>query len=442
MIIEKIYSQMLYHIRKISSFIRNTKNSRDENISFILSGDVDHITHLFSLALKQFTALSELNQALIPSDLSHEIEYTLVAINEEFIMALNNNRMNQISSETIEAAELKFFELENLINQFGNALEENLAEQSRRAKELLEIIVKSNAVIIPYKSQRDISLSTHHFLDEIDKGIILHLYVPNGRYQEDQLANFLRLFESYLQRVENLQVFIETRKTLHGQIYEFKSKTIAMNLTDVEVALSRFDQFMGLCQYDQKRAEAILLKAGMNASEASRLLTKYMKEYQRLQLDYEHERERKMHDFEGKVLDLRHRLESEALEVASGTDISLTQALQPSTLLSLPNNLDPIGITISNSSVIINPGIQSYIEQAIYGDIHYATEDKKLLDLFAKYAQGLEAVRLRSDLEQLKDTSSQEAERRTAKEKIVSFLAKVGPVIGQSTLDVLTVYVE
>ncbi len=34
----------------------------------------------------------------------------------------------------------------------------------------------------------------------------------------------------------------------------------------------------------------------------------------------------------------------------------------------------------------------------------------ELLGLFIKYAQGLETVRLRSDLEQLKDTSSPEVE--------------------------------
>ena len=115
---------------------------------------------------------------------------------------------------------------------------------------------------------------------------------------------------------------------------------------------------------------------------------------------------------------------------------------QPSALLSLPHNLDPIGITISNSSVIINPGIQSYIEQAIYGDIHYTTEDKYLLQFFEQYAKGLEGIRLRSDLEQLKDTSVSEVERKTVKQKIVGFLSKVAPAIGQSALTILTTYLE
>jgi len=143
-----------------------------------------------------------------------------------------------------------------------------------------------------------------------------------------------------------------------------------------------------------------------------------------------------------KMLDLRQRLESEAFEVTHDTSLAIPQSVQPITLLALPHNPDPISFTISNSSVIINPGIQSYVEQAIYGDIHYNTEDKELLHLFERYAERLESVVLRSELEQLKDTSSSEAERKTAKQKIAGFLSKVAPAIGQSALTVLTAYLE
>lgn len=209
-----------------------------------------------------------------------------------------------------------------------------------------------------------------------------------------------------------------------------------MNATNMEVAFARFEQFMSLCQNDLKQAEALLLKTGMNPSEASRLLTKYGKEYQRLLLDIEHERERK-------VLDLRQRLESETLELAHGMSLSVNTSIQPSALLSLSPHAEAISsIMVSNSTVIINPGLQSYVEQAIYGDIHYTTEDKELLELFMKYAQGLEVARLRSDLEQLKDTSLSDVERKTAKQKIMGFLGKVAPAIRQSALTVLTAYVE
>ncbi len=325
-------------------------------------------------------------------------------------------------------------EIEDVFRQLETDFLE-FAERLERATQLLQTMQTSGVELVPYKKKTEISLRVHHFLDELDRGVIFHLYVPNGRYQEDQLASFLRLFESYLQRVEKLQFFIDTRRTLHGQIYEFKSKNTIINSSEIEVAFSRFESFMSLCQNDQKKAEALLLRTGMNPSEASRLMTKYVKDYQRLLLDIEHERERKM-------LDLRQRLESEAFELTHDTSLAVPQSAQPTALLSLPNNLDPISFTISNSSVIINPGIQSYVEQAIYGDIHYATEDRELLHLFERYAERLESIRLRSDLEQLKDTSSSEAERKTAKQKIAGFLSKVAPAIGQSALTVLTAYLE
>ena len=203
----------------------------------------------------------------------------------------------------------------------------------------------------------------------------------------------------------------------------------------MEAAFTRFEDFMNLCQNDLKNAEEIMVRTGINTSEANRLLTKYTKEYKRLLLDIGHERERKM-------LNLRQRLESEAFELTNATDLAISQSVQPTALLSLSHNFEPAGITISNSSVTINSGIQSFVEQAIYGDIYYTVEDNQLLHLFEKNAEGLELTRLRTELELLKDTSSLEAERKTAKQKIVGFLSKVAPAIGQSALTVLTAYLE
>lgn len=340
---------------------------------------------------------------------------------------------NEIAFISLLTSKIK--KIEPLFEQIQRDFVEKQTEQTQRVKQLLKFLQESKVEIIPYRNRKEISLRVHYFLDGIDKGVFFHLYVPNGRYQEDQLASFFRLFESYMQRVENLQFVIETRRTLHAQIYEFKSKNMIINSSEMEVGFSRFESFMSLCQNDQKQAEALLLRAGVNPSEASRLMTKYFKEYQRLLLDIEHERERKM-------LDLRQKLESEAFELTNDTSLVVSKSVQPTALLSLPHNLDPFSIAISNSSVVINPGIQSYIEQAIYGDIHYTTEDKELLHFFDRYAERLEAIRLRSDLEQFKDPSSSEVERKTAKQKIAGFLSKVAPAIGQSALTVLTAYLE
>jgi hypothetical protein len=143
------------------------------------------------------------------------------------------------------------------------------------------------------------------------------------------------LFESYLQRVEKLDFSIDTRRTLHGQVYEFKSKDAVVNLTDLQDAVSRFEHFMSLAQNDHKKAEALMLRAGIKPLEADRLVTKYLKEHQRLFLDIEHEQERRM-------LDIRQRLESEVFELTNATELTISPSVQPATLLSLSHTVEPI----------------------------------------------------------------------------------------------------
>jgi len=323
-----------------------------------------------------------------------------------------------------------------IIENFQLKLLFKLAVRLQLAMQLLDAIQKSGAEIVSYKKKKEVTIEAHHFLDEIDRGTFLHLYVPKGRYQEDQLASLLRLFESYLQRIENLPFFIDSRKTSHGRLYEFKSKNNSVNLTDMEIAFSRFENFMNLCQNDLKNAETLLLRAGISPSEVSGILAKYMKEYQRLLLDTEQERKRKL-------LDIGLRLESDIFEYTNATDIELLQSIQPTSLLSLTTDFDPINITIYNSSVSLNSGTQSFIEQAIYGDIHYTPQDRELIHLFEKYAERFESVQLRSKLEELKDTSIPETERKTAMKKIVGFLYnKVAPAVSQSALTLLTTYLQ
>jgi hypothetical protein len=127
------------------------------------------------------------------------------------------------------------------------------------------------------------------------------------------------------------------------------------------------------------------------------------------------------------------------LDRLAGNVLPLTQTIHPNAFLSLPNNSGSISINVFNPTVYNNPVAESIIN----GDIHYTSEDKQLIDLFQRYAEGLEPIRLKSELEQLKDTSSPETVRKTAKQKIVGFLwNKVAPAISQSALSVLTAYLQ
>ncbi len=320
-------------------------------------------------------------------------------------------------------------------NTYQHDLQNASSAYEEEAREVLSLIQESGVDLVLYQKERDIILRAYQFLEDADEGIFLRLYVPNGRYQADQLTSFLRLLESYLQRIEKMQFFIDLRRTMHGQIYVFKSKNGIANLPSMEHAISRFENFMDICQNDPKKAETILASSGISSTEVQFLLAKYIKDYQRLVLDMKHE-------FEQKTLILQQSLEIEAFEVANGTARSLLSSGHPSPFLSLPQNSGSISINISSPSVSNTSAIQSLVEQTIYGDIIYTSEDRQLLALFEKYAERLEAIRLRSELEQLKDTSSPEEVRKTAKQKIVGFLHKAAPAIGQSAMNILTAYVQ
>ena len=316
---------------------------------------------------------------------------------------------------------------------------ENIIQSKMRLLDEINNFLKalsSNEIeFIMYEGDLEIGTGVQQFLEDDEQGIFLRLYVPHGRYQAEQLESFLQIIESYLQKVEKLEFYIDRKKTKQGIIYIFKSKSNILSLEDIQVAITRFEVFMQLCQNDRKEAEQLVISSGMNTSEATYLVSKYLMEYQRIKLEIRHEDERKM-------LDLRQRFESEMLELTTKSQLILSEPILPSALLSISNNVGPISITISNSAIGDNPNVRNILEQAFNGNITYTIEDRQIMDLFERYAEHLEAIILKSQLELLKDKTAPDQEKRTAKQKIVGFLSKVAPAIGNSALTVLTAYLE
>ncbi|MFC2055734.1 hypothetical protein ACFLV7_15780 [Chloroflexota bacterium] len=288
------------------------------------------------------------------------------------------------------------------------------------ANEFIRDLYASNANIIPYRKRVDLTLNIQEFLDWHEQGIILRLYVPNRQYQEDQLDSFLRLLENYLQNIEKVSFSVDVRKTEQGHVYEFKSKNDIQSLTDFNEATKRFEAFMELCQNDPNQARSILKNISISQTDLEFLISKYVREYKRLKLDIRHE-------YEQKTLAIKHHLESDILE---GEFRSINGNIRPTTpisLLSIPNNLGAVNVSIG---------------QIFYGNITYSAEDRQLIELFEKYADKLEAISLKSSLDELKDTSSPKEKRQTAKQKIASFLYKIASIVGESVVKGLAEYLE
>lgn len=308
--------------------------------------------------------------------------------------------------------------LEGSYGQFSRYRQESNDEL--KAKESLRRLFDLNANILPYRSRTDLTISIQDFLDNLENGVLLRLYVPNRQYQEEQLASFLRLLENYLQNIEKISFSIDVRKTENGQIYEFKSKDELQTENDLNEAIARFESFMEICQNDSNQARKILQDASISKSDLDYIISKYIREYRRLNLDINHEREQKL-------LTLKQSFESDILEGEFINADDFIPINKPSTLLSLPINIAEMNIAIG---------------QIIYGDITYNAEDKRLLEFFEKHANKLEAITLKSSLDELKDVSSQKEKRKTAKQKIGGFLNKMAPIIGESVVKGLAKYLE
>lgn len=294
----------------------------------------------------------------------------------------------------------------------------------------IERLFASKIEIAPFRKRSEVAARLREFLeDEISKGIFLKLYVPKNRYQSEQFASFLKLFEDYFRWVEKKSFTIDTHKTEHGIVYIFKSLD-GIVVNDIEIAIKRCEDFLKVCASNPNQAIKVLVSSKIDFTEASRIVTKYSKEYQRLILDSRQELEQRQ-------LMLKHRLESEILEAENPkpSDFSSTLKIVQS-LLPTPDQAAPTSLKISN---ITNYRIENYNStknQIINGDVHLNEQDNQILEMIDKHADPSEAPQLKSDLLILKDTSLSDQDKQTAKQRVTVFLLKTAKLLGQGVFDV------
>ncbi len=317
-------------------------------------------------------------------------------------------------------------------------LVQNAERSSRQVDSFLSALYASGIEICPFRQRADVTIRLQEFLDEVAGGVFLRIYVPHNRWQSDQLASFLKTFERYLRQIEGRAFSIDTRTTNHGVIYQFRAATGPANLPELDEAIVRFDQFMQLCRDDPKSAAKTLESVGVRSIDAGFVIARYAKEYQRLLLDARQE-------LEQKSLVLRHRFECDLLEGDPGTQDPF-RAGAPSVVLSLTGNTGPVHVNIGQLGDNISAETRTEISRIVNGDITYNERDEQLIGLMSKYAERIESVRLRSDLDQLKDASAPEPSRHTAKQRIFAFLLRVGKQAADTATDLgakaLAAYLE
>ena len=109
---------------------------------------------------------------------------------------------------------------------------------------------------------------------------------------------------------------------------------------------------------------------------------------------------------------------------------------EPSIVLSLSGNTGPINISLQGNAKQDINAVKSIVGGIISGDVEYNECDEKLISIFKEFGGRLEAIQLRSDLDQLKDSSTPEATKNTSKNRLTAFIYKAAAKASDKGIEV------
>lgn len=302
--------------------------------------------------------------------------------------------------------------------------------------------------ILPYTTRAEVTVLAEAFLDDINRNLIFRMYVPSGRLWAAEADRFLQLFQDYLTRVEQLEVRLDQKRTEHGVVYEFHGHPPA-GQNSLEADFQEFSRIMALFEVDSDTAAKLLAEKGKNVQEIARLISKYSKEAKRLQLDIKHEAE-------AKSVSIRHRLESELLDLdPTPQEWERIQALVNGAIprqggiasdilvlgsVAVPLATAPVQITYNVRPQFIGT-VNGVIAEEINGNQHFEPEHHQLIELIARHGVD-KSKELETAVYEIADRGVEKVGRLRAKQKLIAFLVECGKKTGDVAFGVLQTYIE
>ncbi|WP_405780875.1 hypothetical protein OG512_13755 [Streptomyces sp. NBC_01378] len=312
--------------------------------------------------------------------------------------------------------------------------------------EVLKLLDESNVSLTIYSNNAEMATLAASFIDDYESNLLFRVYVPAGRLYAAEADRLLSLFHDWLTQVGHHSVRQDGYTTTAGRVYEFFGDAKLLP-EEMSQKFSEFSNFLDLCTSDPDAAEIELSSRGLARGSASDIVTRYGRSVRRINTDLRHERETRM-------LSIRHRLESELLEMNEGGAISsgdlatLVNSLTPN-----PSALNTIGAIATssiphvqaNATITVNQQIfqnlQGTVIQSVQGTVHLGTEAKQLLELVATHG-GDDAASLESAVHELEDPDARQAERLGAKAKLSAFMLKLRGTVEAAGLAALQKYIE
>jgi hypothetical protein len=428
----------------------------------VLLGDIAHegvtsalLTSGIAYKVKFLTSSVENWESIIRIFKTHEVKMVLGKLTGDVYARFVSQDYADVGSrllKEITARPHRLFAYEALL---ANKISDETEEFSRPPVEVMQkankLFTANSLDILPYRKRAEVTVSAQSFVKETDEGLLFRLYVPSGRLWGDQLGQLLSLFKDYLSKVAGLNVRLDQQSTSKGVIYAFHGTDLGEEDNDRQKLTKHFEDFTkltDLCATDPSAAEEILKGTGANAREITQIISRYSKEFRRLQLDLKHAREEK-------ILSIRHRLESELVDVVQpaqqGLIESTVNALIPEVVGNRVSQAMLLPFTKSNVSgqpnITLNfkpqfiEHIEGVVAQEVNGIAQLNNNDKALISLFEQHG-GSKATELTSALQELNDDSAPEPGRVTAKQRIKQFLISAADKIGDAAAGVLQTYVE
>ncbi|MGW2677154.1 hypothetical protein [Streptomyces sp. NPDC001436] len=309
---------------------------------------------------------------------------------------------------------------------------------------VLGILARSGVSLTPYVTNAEMVTLAGSFIDDHERNLLFRVYVPSGRLYASEADKLLRLFHDWLTQVGRYAIRQDGYSTAAGRVYEFFGDEVLVS-SEMTRQFSDFSNFLDLCAKDPDAAESELFSRGVERRSAADIVVRYGKSVRRINTDLRHERE-------SRILAIRHRLESELLDMVEGVSggelASMVESLVPGAATVAPLQAlssFAAGAVTAGATVTINQQIFHHVEgtvlQNVQGTVNLGAEAKELLALIASHG-GRDAASLETDVHELEDLDARQADRLGAKARLSGFLVRLKDSVEGAGLAVLQKYLE
>lgn len=303
--------------------------------------------------------------------------------------------------------------------------------------------------VVFYRRNVEVSILAGEFIDQHQKNMLFRFYVPSQKIWAAETSAILNLFKDYLNNAAGISVTQSMHSTASGTIYEFYGahEVVAEQVSE---QFGKFTQLMDMCITDPDGAEKMLVDMGRDERGVGEIVTRYSKQARRLSVDMRQEREQKL-------LNIRHRMENELVEMVSSGDLDQIRRLIDHVLPDQRSFAPVLGMGVrpfaaaADKSVTINirPQIFEHVHgivvQEVSGTTNLGVHPMQILELIEALG-GARTNELRSALYEMEDAGTSSSAKLSAGAKLRTFLAKAATKGGEKLVDagvaVLQSYVQ